>query len=343
MSFKSPTSDDVFNRWLEKAKGGSIKKLYDMDKEKVSAAESVKNVDKSVIFVAEVESTAKKIDEKPIKHPLTFKKASGIVFYKPESAQAYANKKSGKVEVPLFDTLNKVKCKKCDGTGKIVCKVCNGKGHQDCKTCKGSGGLKCKKCNGSGALIHEVAVVDNEGKKRKEQLKQNCPECFGEQKTICTTCGGLGEHRCENCKGVGAHHCDECGGAGTLIVFKQAIFESPKAKEAYATHTEKRYEFLKKNIPELIPTMAGIKFKSSSELTQEKMEPILGYYNELVDKMLKDSKNAFSKIEKEGRMKSEIQMLPLLHLQCEGKKEKKFDIFSLGTEDGFSVLDKGVP
>ncbi len=343
MSFKSPTSDDVFNRWLEKAKGGSIKKLYDMDKEKVSAAESVKNVNKSVIFVAEVETTAKKIDEKPINHPLTFKKASDIVFYKPESAQVYANKKSGKVEVPLFDTLKEVKCKKCGGTGKIVCKVCNGKGHQTCKTCKGSGRLKCEKCNGSGALIHEVAVVDKEGKKRKEQLKQNCPECFGEQKTICPTCGGLGEHRCDECKGVGAHHCDECRGAGTLLEFKQAIFQSPKEKEEYAVHAEKRYEFLKKDIPEVMPLVAGIKIKSSAELTKDKIEPILGYYNEIVDKLLKDSKNEFTKLEKEDLVKSPIQMLPLLHLQCEGKKDKKFDIFSIGTEDGFRVLDKGVP
>jgi len=345
MSFKSPTADDVFNRWLQKAKGGSLKKLFGIKKkEKVSAAESVKDVDKSVVFAAKIEALAKKVDEKTIKDPLTHKKASTIVFYMPESAQEYANIKGGKVAVPLFNTLKEVKCKKCNGAGKTVCKVCNGTGNQTCKTCNGAGGIQCKQCKGSGTLTYGVTVIGKEAKKKKEELKQNCPECFGEKKTICPTCGGLGKHRCDKCKAVGAHYCKDCNGAGTLLEYKEAIFETPKGKEEYSIHAEKRYEFLEKDLSTLLSNVAGIKFKSSQELEKDKVEPILGYYNDSVDSLLKESKKDFSNLEKEGRVKSSILMLPVLHLQCEGSKTgKKFELFSTGTEDGFNVLDKGVP
>ena len=74
-----------------------------------------------------------------------------------------------------------VNCKKCGGSGKTACIVCNGKGHQTCKTCNGSGGIQCKYCKGSGFLVYEVTVIDKEEKKKKEELKQDCPECFGEK------------------------------------------------------------------------------------------------------------------------------------------------------------------
>jgi len=345
MSFKSPTADDAFNRWLQRAKGGSIKKLFGIKKkEKVSAAESVKNVDKSVVFAAKIEASAKKVDEKTIKDPLTHKKASTITFYTPEGAQEYANKKGGKVAIALFPTLKEVKCKKCGGSGKTVCKVCNGKGHQTCKTCNGAGGIDCKHCKGRGALVYEVTVIDKEEKKKKEELKQNCLECFGEKKAICPTCGGLGKHSCNNCKAVGAHYCKDCNGAGTLLEFKEAFYETPKGREEYDVHAEKRYEFLEKDLKTLLSNATGIKFKSSKELEKDKVEPILGYYNESVDGLLRESKKDFSNLEKEGRVKGEILMFPVLQLQCEGSKTgKRFELFSTGTEDGFFVLDKGVP
>ncbi|MEM3587871.1 MAG: hypothetical protein QXO71_11190, partial [Candidatus Jordarchaeaceae archaeon] len=55
MSMKSPLSDDVFAKWLERADLSKLEKFFSVKRVKfersnISAAESVKNVEKHAVF-----------------------------------------------------------------------------------------------------------------------------------------------------------------------------------------------------------------------------------------------------------------------------------------------------
>lgn len=348
IQIKGPNADDIFNRFKQKADKKSLEKHYGVKKavfniDNITAAEYVKSVTKEAVFFFEVNVNIKPSGkDEVIKAP--YKNMEKEKFY---DLPKTVNKEDWKGEdtVPMNKTIQSVQCSTCGGTGKKQCKNCGGKGTIECSDCKGTGFQKCNHCSGKGEQFFEV-IVFNENNKRieKRKISMKCPDCFGTGKITCHTCAGLKRMYCKTCDSIGSEKCENCGGVGNLweykilpVPFKELNGKIPVLIPSIKTNIEKE---MGKSLSELIEKINGITLKNIKELDKKIIEPNLGYYEKTIDKALKQTTSELKDYDKKDGHKPiyPVHLFPLIILECLTPKNKKYNVYSVGSDRGFIVF-----
>ena len=349
MSMKSPLSDEVFSKWLARADLSKLEKYFSVKRVKfersnISAAESVRNVEKHAIFFfrSKVDpSIARDVEKKVV----NIDELGKVTFYDFGNKQVDMTEWKDKKMVPLYSSIREVECGGCKGKGYITCNKCGGSGTLECKKCKGKGSVQCNVCKGEGKLYTKLKVIRN-GKKTKVEMPYNCDYCYGSGTLICDHCGGTGKVECSKCRGETRNPCKECKGTGTL--YEYTIGPVP-FKTAIVPHIFFRPEF-EKHLANVIDrefaNIEGIKITDYNNLTEKELTPQLGFFNKEVKDKMNKAKSAFKDLEKKAskggeRAEYPIYVYPLLKLDIVTPKGKKFNIFSIGTERSYVITDYG--
>ncbi|MHA1311029.1 MAG: hypothetical protein ACTSQO_08875 [Candidatus Helarchaeota archaeon] len=351
VSLKTPNLDDVFKKWVNETPTTKLEKQFKLkkvafQKSQISIAETVVGNDKYIIcFFQSKSKSASEIKGKSYK--VDGKKVQQIIFYDfPASVKIDRDKWKGNEIVPMIKTLEEKNCMKCGGKGIIVCKTCKGTKFVTCKNCGGQGTVKCSYCGGKGKIEVKIKVLKGpQQEKSYKTIKINCPKCFGGSgKITCQRCGGTGKVPCSDCKSQGSWRCDECGGYGVFYYY-EALPVPFKDITDLIPHLifKKEYEkYLGEKISKLdLESVEGIKITDIKKLTRKDLEPQLGYWDKSVEKLISQTKNVFKNSEKNNLEdpKYPIYLFPLLELDCKTPRGKKFEIFSIGTEQGYIIID----
>jgi hypothetical protein len=350
---KGPNADTIFEKFKRNvADKKKLQKLYGVKKasfnpDNVTAAEYVKGVLKEAVFYYSVDVSIKPEGKKEVER-LNWKKAEKIKFYEFKKPIAKEDWKGGNT-APMAKSFKPIQCPICKGSGKKVCKSCNGSGVRKCPDCDGKGSRECKSCKGKGKDHFYITVIKEPGRdKDKKTIEIRCNSCFGSGKIACPTCNGLNKVMCKKCDGSSAEVCDNCGGTGNLyeyeilpVPFKEQNDTFSEFVPSVKTNMEKN---MGQNITELLNNIdvSGITLKSEKDFNKKIIEPNLGYYNKNIDK-------ALSKIEKDIKIYSKkdghkinwpVYMFPLVVLDCETPKGKKYNVYSIGSDKNFKVFGK---
>ncbi|WXG40836.1 MAG: hypothetical protein WED07_08685 [Candidatus Freyarchaeum deiterrae] len=347
MSMKSPLADDVFAKWLERADMGKLEKLFSVKRVKferanVSAAESVKNVEKHAVFFfhSRIEPSSTTEVEKNV---VNYEDLQKVTFHHFENKEVDSTEWKDENVVPLHSSIKEIRCDECSGKGFITCDKCNGSGALACKKCNGSGNLTCPTCKGDKKLYLKLKVM-TEGKKTDMDLPHNCYTCGGLGTIKCTTCGGTGKVDCDKCHGEAKTTCKQCKGTGTM--FEYANGAVPFKTEGIP-HLFFRAEF-EKHLADVInkefANIEGISVKDYNSLNEKEITPQLGFYNKEVEDKMNKARTTFKDLEKKGPKGAEtpeypIFVYPLLKLDMVTPKGKKFSVFSIGTDKKYVVTD----
>nr|MDO8080861.1 hypothetical protein [Candidatus Freyarchaeota archaeon] len=349
MSMKSPVSDDVFAKWLERADLGKLEKLFSVkrvkfEKSNISVAESVKNVEKHAVFFFHSRidpSTTKEVE----KNVVNIDELSKVTFYDFGNKQVDITEWKDKNLVPFHSSIKEIRCDECSGKGSIACDKCNGSGTLACKKCNGSGNLTCPSCKGDRKLYAKLKVL-TEGKKSDVEMPYNCDVCWGVGTIKCSNCGGTGKVDCDKCHGEAKTPCKQCKGTGTLfeyatgsVPFKTAVIPNLFFRSEFEKH-------LAKVIDKEFANIEGIKINDYNSLNEKEITPHLGFFNKEVEDKMNKAKAAFKDLEKKAAKGGEtpeypISVYPLLKLDIETPKGKKFSVFSIGTDKNYIVTDYG--
>ncbi|MFX1295823.1 MAG: hypothetical protein ACFFD2_13345 [Promethearchaeota archaeon] len=350
MPIKSPNTDAVFEKWINKTPAKSLEKKFKIkdvpfQKSNISAAESVKTVEKFTAFYFESEKKGSKTPTTVEEEYTDLKTLGKIKFYE-FTEQMDSEKWKDKTKVPLYDTLKPDNCKKCHGTGYINCKKCKGEKLITCKDCKGRATIKCKDCDGTGSKSINITVIKNGKEKSKKQFKYQCPTCFGTSKIECKKCGGTGKIPCPDCKANARYKCDKCKGYGHFYIY--GIGYVPfKLTSAVIPHLYFKADVNKEleyRLSNAISQVEGIKIQDYKNLDEHNVQSQLGYeLDSDAKKMMNTTKKEFEKIEKNDLEKPHYPILifPVLELDIVTPKNKKFKLFSIGPDTGYIVLDQG--
>ncbi|MBS7267389.1 MAG: hypothetical protein KIH10_00955 [Candidatus Freyarchaeota archaeon] len=350
MSMKSPTADDVFKKWLERTDLGKLEKAFSVkhvkfERSNVSASESVKNVEKHAVFFfhSKIEPSISKEAEKKL---VDIDELRKVTFYDFGNKQVDLTEWKDKNLVPLYSSIREVSCSECNGKGFIACDKCKGSGTLECKKCKGTGSLTCDACKGEKKLHLKLKVITAEGKKTDIEMPYNCDLCGGVGTIYCDNCAGTGKIDCDKCHGGTKTPCKKCKATGTLfeytigpVPFKPAVIP----KLFFRPEFEK---YLGKVIDKEFANIEGIVIRDYENLTEKELTPQLGFFNKEVNDKMKKAKDTFKELEKKAAKGGEkpeypIYVYPLLKLDVESPRGKKFTIFSIGTERGYIVTDYG--
>jgi hypothetical protein len=349
MTIKSPNADEVFDKWINKMKAKDLEKKFKVkkvpfQKSNITAAESVQNVEKHTVFYFQSEKkveTSSKTDDKIT----DAKGVSKVKFYEFTGA-VDSEKWKGKSEVPLYETLEPVDCQKCKGTGYINCKKCKGERLVSCKSCKGQGAVKCKDCDGKGSKEVTVTILKNGKDKTKKKLTFNCPTCFGTGKLECKKCGGTGRVPCPECKANARYRCDKCKGYGQF--FGYSIGTVPfKETGAVVPHLFFRPDVEKElgyRLSNAITQVDGIQLRDVKKLNDTDVQAQLGFeLDSNAKKLMQNTKKTFENLVKSKVDKPlyPLYIFPVLELDIATPKGKKFKLFSIGSETGYTVIDRG--
>ncbi len=350
VTIKSANPDEIWDKWKKKSvRSQKLEKHYGVKGavfsiDNITAAEFVKGVNKAAILFFEKSYEVKAEKTKPKSEKGDVRDIEKVKFYNFKSNPIKAEWK-GNEEVPSFASLTKVNCSKCSGRGGIACKKCNGNKVVPCPDCEGKP-KKCKTCDGTGKYKVEVKVLDDKNEKSTKTLEVKCNECYGTGKLTCTRCGGLGKVPCKNCNALGLNTCPECRGHGSLFTYdiKPVPFKAESSAEPILLSSIKLSGLEKelgKEIQKTIEQVEGILIRNpEKELDQKFIEPNLGYFTKEIGKISKEAskewKNASKK--KEVKIKLPIFLFPVLALDCETKKGKKFQVFCIGSEKKFQVF-----
>jgi len=306
---KSPNIDDIFNKWKQKANRQKKKELekqfgtkgavFSVDT--ISAGETVKETLKEAAVYFQVEEKAETSKEQKKEEQGDIKELSKNTFYLIKGAGVDKSKWKGPDIVPMFDSIEKIPCSDCKGKGYIE--------------------SKCKECTNGNKTTEMTVLVGEEQKKEKKPFKYGCNTCY---KT------GAIRNRCKTCDGDGTTYKWKI--LPVPFVSKMAIV--PKLYSSAPTKYEKQ---IGEELGELIESVEGIKIQSVKDLNDKKVEPNLGYYNKNISKVVKKAASDYQKFEKDKdyKIKSQIYVFPLIQIFCESKKGKKFEIYSLGSEQKF--------
>lgn len=353
MSVKTPNTDDVFSRFINKTSAGKLEKLFaqknvKFEKGNISAAESVTNVDKSACFF--FRSKIIQPSEGPTKFKeskeMESKKLVKVTFYNFHGKKVDPENWKDDDEVPFLKTIEKVKCpqKGCEN-GKILCQKCKGVGQISCSKCKGKGHYECKACKGTGKIELKLNVKDEKGNKVKEPLKISCKACYGAGKTFCATCAGTGKENCKKCKGERHNPCKKCAGEGGLYKYKIGAvpFAAYPGGKDYEPHLFFRKELEKKmgeELDKVITKVDGVYVRSIKDMNEKWITPQLGVWNSDIANRMKDCSKEFKELDKSRSHKAEypIYVFPIFKLDVTTPRGKSFRIFSVGTERGYSVF-----
>lgn len=349
MSMKSPLVDDVFSRWLARADLSNLEKLFSMKRVKfersnISAAESVKNVEKHAVFFFHSRidpSITKNIEKKMV----NIDELTKMNFYDFGTKQVDTMEWKDKNLVPLYSSIKEVNCSDCGGRGYITCDKCRGSGTLECKKCKGNRNVTCDACKGEKKLYVNLKVI-TDGNKTSIEMPYNCDVCGGVGTIFCDYCGGTGKVDCDKCHGRTQNLCMKCKGTGALfeytigpVPFKPAIVPNLFFRPEFEKH-------LAKVIDKEFANIEGIRIRDYDSLTEKELTPQLGFFNKEVNDKMNKTKSAFKNLEKKAAKGGEkpeypIYVYPLLKLDIETPKGKKFNIFSIGTERSYIVTDYG--
>lgn len=350
-TLKSPNLDDVFIKWLNETPITKLEKQFKkkkvaFNKDQISIAETVTDNDKFVIcFFQSKRKPGSAVKGKEYK--VDAKKIQKVTFYDfTVSDRVDKDNWKGNDIVPMLKTLNKTNCPKCSGKGQIACKKCKGNKFIKCGACDGSGYNKCKNCDGIGEIETEIKVLKGEKQKKEKNIqKVQCPTCFGSGKLMCQKCAGSGKVVCPSCKGEGGNGCNDCLGYGVFYNYQEVGVPYKAIAGGMLPHLifKKEYEkYLGEKISEVgIEEAAGIKINDIKQLNRKGIEPQLGYWDKSVDKLVSQTKNTFKQLEKDplDEPKYPIYLFPLLELDCKTPKGKKFQIFSIGTDQKYIIID----
>lgn len=348
LSVKSPNTDDVFAKFIEKTPAASLEKKFAVkgvkfEKGNISAAESVKDFTKSAVFFFSAEFSAEKAEKFSEENVVDLKKLSKITFYEfPKKMEEW----KGEEKVPMFKSIAGTNCKSCAGKGYTDCKKCEGTGFIKCKKCEGSGLMDCKECKGTGKLSIDVEVINGDtNKKEKRAFNYQCGTCLGTGKITCKECGGMANSLCPDCKpNLGKIFCKDCDGVGKNYKYNIESVPLKVSKQQYMPHLFFRPELEKKMGEELISvidTVDGIYIKNADDLNEKFVKAQLGYWDGDIKNRMNNAKNEFKNLQKAKGAetpKLPIYVFPLLRLEIKTPKGKTFDIFSIGTDKGYEVF-----
>ena len=179
----------------------------------------------------------------------------------------------------------------------------------------------------------------------EKKTDYQCPECFGTGKLECKKCGGTGKITCPECKANAHYKCDKCKGYGYfygyslgLVPFKKTAAVIPNL---FFKTDVKGLDYRLSNVMNQVET---IKIQDVKKLNEKDVVALLGYeLDSDAKKMLGQAKKTFEKLEKSDLDKPirPVHVFPVLELDVETPKGKKFKLFSIGSENGYSVFDHG--
>lgn len=150
MKISTPDADEVFNRFLARIDSKKFKKTFGVEKEAITAAESVKDVEKSAFLFFNSQILRKKtilVGKEPKPEEISVSKLKDIKFFL-FSESIDANAWKGKDFVPMLKNIKELRCKKCGGKGTEKCDRCNDSRIITCEDCKGKV-FSCDKCKGN--------------------------------------------------------------------------------------------------------------------------------------------------------------------------------------------------
>jgi len=306
----------------------------------------VKGVEKAIVIYLE-----KSLDIEPSKEKVKTEEASVRDVEKERfyNINGYPVKSDwkGQSEVPFFKTLQKQNCKKCNGRGGVGCKKCDGSKFVSCPDCGGKEDrTNCKECKGTGKKTIEITVLDEKQDKTKKTIEVNCNECIGSGKIVCTRCGGTGKVSCKYCDGAGIIQCSDCKGYGVFFNYqiKPVPFKKEHESEPVILSSIKLSGLEKemgREIHDAIDLVDAIVIrKPEKDLEQKFIEPSLGYYSKDIGKTVKEASKEWKQASKKDdiNIRLPIYVFPVLVLNCETKKGKTFQVFSLGSDKKFLVF-----
>ncbi|MFX0113567.1 MAG: hypothetical protein ACFFB3_03385 [Candidatus Hodarchaeota archaeon] len=354
MKIQTPLADEVFLEWLKKSDDKKVQKKFGFRKsDPIQASENIDTVSKSTAFYFRTEISpptpegSQKTEEIP---PRKLRSTKFFLFRKKVELDSWPYKD---VIVPLFDQLNNVPCKKCKGKGAFACDKCKGKGAFACDKCKGDGAAKCKTCEGTGKRVLEVEVqIDL--KKEKKPLEVQCPECFGGGTIPCPNCEGLGKIGCNKCKGSALRTCSDCDGYG--LFFQVTSGSIPVAKgHSSRLFVNKTFERLSKNPEEFQNLLEShkvdsVQIKTPKELRDEDIARLMmlpkleGDIAKVMDQCRKEFEGLekdFQKGKDAEKPLSPIEVFPLLRLDVKTVKGAQFEIYAIGSDQGYVIMDRG--
>lgn len=354
IKIKSPNSDDVWEKWKKRAeRSQNLEKHYKVKGaaftlDSITAAEYVKNVNKGAIFFFEESHDIQPSSQKPESDVKNVPKIQKMRFFE-FSGKVDKTKWKYEENVPFFNTLEKIKCTKCSGTGGERCSKCNGSGQLTCTKCKGStSNLKCDSCDAHGTIDIEVDVIDQNGKSSKKQSQVVCKDCLGKKYEFCMKCSGFGKIGCSYCNGMGVNTCSDCKGYGykyrysiKAVPFQESHQRTPKL---YSSIEMKGLENeVGQEIQKTIESVEGILLRSpKKEFEQKFIEPNLGFFDKPLKKTLKNVVKDFKNAESNPEISIQlpVYLFPVLCLEAETKKGKKFKVYAIGSDRKFRVFGK---
>lgn len=349
---KSPNPDVIWSSWKQKAaRSNNLDKHYKtkgvvFSLDNITAAEYVKAVNKeAIIFYEEIyEATAstanKKIRQGNVRSLLKEQ------FYEFRTT-ALKSEWKGPEDVAYLNSIQQYNCPTCHGAGKTTCSKCNGRKLITCSNCKGTT-IGCKECNSTGRKIIKISVIDQQNNRKTVEQQIPCPVCSGTKKVECYRCGGTGKVPCDSCQAEGAKTCKECNGHGILFkwIVQPVPFKAEKLAKPVILASTKVSGFEKEmglEIQNAIERVEGIAIRDPyNELNQRFIEPSLGYFTKEIAKMVNDTQKSWKNTDKDKdySIKRPIYIFPLIVLDCETAKGKKFQVFSIGSERGYLVFGK---
>ncbi|MHA1894713.1 MAG: hypothetical protein ACTSX4_09440 [Candidatus Helarchaeota archaeon] len=357
VTVKAPNPDDIFDKWLQRAPLKKLEKYFRVkgvkfEKSNISKAKHVKNILESVIFyfktkIEKMPQISRKIEEYTV-FPSNIKK---IKFY--DFGESKVNPKTWQKKenvVPFLNTLKKVPCdnKKCTN-GYISCPSCKGEGRIHCRKCKGKGSFPCKRCGGTGIEEIEIKVlkvIKDKETEIKKTVKHQCPICYGTGTEFCRDCHGTGFEICNKCKGEKRTPCKSCAGYGFFYEYRImpvpfGVPAGPDKFEHYLFFNKDIEKAIKEELAEEInqATVQGIKITNLKDLEEKFIKANLGTFDKEISARRKDCQKTWKKLENSGLEKPlfPIYMFPTLQMDVITPSNKKFSIFSIGTDRGYAI------
>jgi len=352
ISIKSANPDVIWEKWKQKnAKTQKLEKHYGVKGavfklDNITAAEYVKGVEKAIVIYLEKSLDIEPSREKVKTEEVSVRDVEKEKFY---NINGYPVKSDWKAssEVPFYNTLQKKNCERCGGRGGVTCKKCNGSKFISCPDCNGkSENTNCKACKGTGKKKLEITVLNETQDKTKKEIEVKCNECMGSGKITCAKCGGTGKVSCKYCDGQGIIQCNDCKGYGAFFTYqiKPVPFKKEHESEPVILSSIKLSGLEKemgKEIHDAIEQVEAIVIrKPEKELEQKFIEPSLGYYSKEIKNSVKEAAKEWKQASKndDTNIKLPIYVFPVLVLNCETKKGKRFQVFSLGSDKKFLVF-----
>jgi len=349
---KSPNPDVICSSWKQKmSRKIKLEKHYKtkgavFSLDNITAAEYVKAVNKAaIIFYEEIYEAKTSVAPKKIKQG-NLKSLQKEQFYEFKTV-AIKSEWKGPDEVAYLNSIQQYSCTSCKGSGRVTCSKCNGRREVTCPNCKGSA-ISCKNCNSTGKTTYKLSVIDQQNNKRNVEQQVPCPVCSGNRRIACYKCGGTGKIPCDSCQAEGTKTCKECNGHGVLFkwVIQPVPFKTEKTATPVILSSTKVSGFEKEmglEIQQAIERVEGIVLRDPyNEMNQRFVEPSLGYFNKDISKIMNEAHKSFKNAEKKQgySIKKPVYIFPLIALDCETAKGKKFQVFSIGSERGYLVFGK---